>query len=274
MNLLRNRSVALLLLTGFTLMSWPGFAHAFPRLRRVCHAQPFTVVVPSAENAAPILKAVEAKAPGRMGWNNTRIAFEMAGKDWPSIFQWLADKSGLPFSSPYRVPGTFTFTPPHGTKYTLIEIYDIINEVLQTQHKYALVRGEASLTLVSITVEPIPRDLIPRVNLSDLKDRGRTEIVEIVIKLQAGRSSDELSVSGGKFWPAPPDHLIPLNNGRFLVRANVATLRDLLSKNIIDPDDGMSLATASPAWPPLPPTACCGSAPRCRAILRVRLPRR
>src|ERR1700733_6771228 len=65
--------------------------------------------------------------PGRMDWNTTKIAFEMSGKKWEDIFQWLSDKSGMPFSSEYKVPGTFNFTSPVGAKYTLLEIYDIVN---------------------------------------------------------------------------------------------------------------------------------------------------
>src|SRR5262245_55139564 len=80
---------------------------------------------------------------GRVNWHEKKIAFEMRGKEWRTVFEWLADQSGMPYASPYPAPGgTFTFINPtvngKPREYTLAEAFDIINEILQGATKHTL----------------------------------------------------------------------------------------------------------------------------------------
>jgi type II secretory pathway component GspD/PulD (secretin) len=175
--------------------------------------------------------------PGRMDWNKTKIAFEMSGKEWQAVFQWLADKSGMPFSSKYKVPDTFTFSPPAGSKYTLLEIFDIVNEVLQTQHKFTLLRSEVTLSLVPADVDP-PDALVPLITRAELAERGRTEIVQMVVEPRSGldavQSAPDLKRALGTFG-----HVTPLeSNNKWIVRGVVASLRRILPEfeKVLGPD--------------------------------------
>src|SRR6266498_5355670 len=58
-------------------------------------------------------EAVQPVPAGRINWHEKMIAFEMRGKEWRTVFEWLADQTGMPYASPYPAPtGTFTFINP------------------------------------------------------------------------------------------------------------------------------------------------------------------
>jgi RNA polymerase sigma factor (sigma-70 family) len=115
-------------------------------------------------------------------------AFEMRESPWSKVFEWYSDVSGLPFVSAHRPTGTVTFVPPKNKRYTLGEITDILNELLLAQ-RCILVRRAASFTLLPAD-EAIDPSLVPRVSLSELNKRGRTELVSVVVPLTMLRASD------------------------------------------------------------------------------------
>ncbi len=155
-----------------------------------------------------------AKPSGRPNWGETKLAFEMRAKTWQSLFEWFADQTGMPFvAGKYRAPGgTFDFINPKvdgaARKYSLAEIFDIINEVLIADHNFILLRREATLTIIPAD-EDIPPILIPIIHKDDLKNRAKTEVVEIVVKLDAGNVEEmapqikRLLGSFGKVVPLP-----------------------------------------------------------------------
>src|SRR5262249_3351566 len=124
------------------------------------------------------LTCAKAQAPKKpqIGWNSERIAFEMSGKEWGSVIEWVSDKTGLPLKSKIPFTGTFKHSGPIDKKYTMREIFDIVNEEMQAKHKYVLIRTKTELKLVAQGAPDL--DLIPRVKVADLKDYGRTEFVE------------------------------------------------------------------------------------------------
>lgn len=180
-------------------------------------------------------------AKARPNWNDEQFAFEMRGKPWSTVIEWFCDKTEMPFSSTYGVPtGTFNFITPKDAKgnprkYTLAEIYDIINESLQTQQKYTLLRRETTLTLVPAD-EPIPGPLVPRVKVEDLKARGKTEIVEVVVKPKRGNVDEmapEIKRLLGDFG-----HVTPLTqSNQLILRADVSTLLRQMSNIIGDEEE-------------------------------------
>jgi hypothetical protein len=209
----------------------------------------------------------------RVDWSTKRVAFEMRGKPWAQVFEWFVDQTGMPFRSKYPPPaGTFNFINPKDPKtgkpreYTLNEVYDTINEFLQAEHKFTLLRSDTTLTMIPAD-EPIPPGLVPRVTLDELPRRSRTEIVEIVLKLKDDRARSEMR-SG---FDVP---MTSLGDGRYLVRSDVKSLRRFLDTLPPASDTPMSSTTPPPVSQSPPAAACCGSAPRCRAGLLARLLRR
>lgn len=117
------------------------------------------------------------------------INFEMRAKPWSSVFEWLTEQTGLPFISNIQPPtGTFNFIAKAGKKYTMPEVIDIINEGLLGS-KFILIRRENSYTLVPAD-EKIRGELVPRIRLEDMKTRGNTEIVSVVLPLKAMVAED------------------------------------------------------------------------------------
>src|SRR5204863_257178 len=125
----------------------------------------------------------------------------------------------------YKAPsGTIRFISPKGRKYSLLEIYDIVNERLQANEKFTLLRSDISLSYVPADGD-IPPSLIPRIKYEELESRGRTEIVELVIKLRSGIDAEEIAPHLKRAL-APFGAVTPFGfSNKLIVRADVATLR-------------------------------------------------
>jgi type II secretory pathway component GspD/PulD (secretin) len=133
----------------------------------------FVVQVQRRKPAAP------AAAPGKAG------AVEFREAPWGKVFEWLTERTGLPvIVGDSRPTGTFTFMPPRPDHaYDVPEVIDILNDGLLGQ-KYLLLRGEHSFRLVPAD-EKIDPGLVPRVRAEELGQRGRTELVTLVLPLSS-----------------------------------------------------------------------------------------
>jgi hypothetical protein len=146
-------------------------------------------VTPTEKLTSAFVVQVEGKKPpAPPGKPGKAGAFEFQNKPWSAVLEWLGDQTGLPVVSNVKVPGTFTFMPPAGKKYTVPEMIDVVNEALQSQ-KYILIRGERSLIVVPAD-ERIDPSLLPRVLPADLGLRGRTEMVSVVFPLRSVKADD------------------------------------------------------------------------------------
>src|SRR5262249_19560646 len=130
----------------------------------------------------------------------------------------------LPFVSKYKAPaGTINFIAPKGREFSLLEIYDLINERLQATEKFTLLRSDVSMSLVPADEDP-PPSLVPRITIEELKRRGRTEIVELLIPLKGSLVAEEFAPSFkrllGNFGRVTP---IPDTNS-LIVQADVSSL--------------------------------------------------
>ena len=102
-------------------------------------------------------------------------------------------------SSLYPPPtGTFTYINPKDPKtgksraYTLAEIFDVINDLLQTQHKHTLIRLDSTLTMIPADAE-LKGSWFRRITQEELQECARTEIVEIVVLLGGGHNAEEFA---------------------------------------------------------------------------------
>jgi hypothetical protein len=164
-------------------------------------------------------------------WNTKRVAFEIHGQPWSAVLAWFANQAQMSWTSKAGIPvGTFTFVPGQDKwgkprQYTLTEVFDIINERLQTEHQFIVLRGEMVLTVIFGDCVDEKPYLVPRLNLSELKQRGRTEIVEVVVSPPAGVDAREYlhaKRSLGEFGR------VSVDNAQVILRSDAATLRRLL----------------------------------------------
>jgi RNA polymerase sigma factor (sigma-70 family) len=117
------------------------------------------------------------------------ISFKMQNAPWSEVVDWYSRESGLKAEHAAKPEGRFTFIPPEGKQYTLLEITDIINRGLMQQH-HLLVRKPNSFIVIPAD-EKIDPTLATRVKLDELKDRGNTELIEVIIPLPPGVKASE-----------------------------------------------------------------------------------
>jgi type II secretion system protein D len=181
---------------------------------------------PAVEKKAEVTKQAEPekKAPPkvRFSYTDRLYTLEFREKPWKAVFEWLSDKTSLPFITNLQPPtGTFTFIAPTGRKYSMIEIIDIINDGL-LQHKYVMLRRTGSFTTVSAD-EKIPPDLVPLIPLKELPEWGETEIVKLAYPLKYLASEEQAPET--KKMMGPFGDVVPM------VKANQLVLMDT-AKNL------------------------------------------
>ena len=178
--------------------------------------------------------------PHSVDWQEKKYAVNLSGKKWKDIFEWLGDQSRLHYSSIYPAPGgSITFSPPkdekgNPIKLSLVEMFDVINEMLQAHHKHTLVRRDNSLTMVP--ADEVPPWIVQRIRVEELSSRGKTEIVEVIIDLnKSGLNADEFAApfkrALGDFAKVTP--IDPTNS--LIVQAPVRSL--LNTRFLWDPKD-------------------------------------
>jgi hypothetical protein len=175
-----------------------------------------------------------------------RLRFESRDKPWREVLEWFGQETGLPLIATSRPTGTFTFVPPPGSVgatqgYTVPEIVDILNEALQ-QQKYLLIRRDTSFTLVPAD-EKIDPALVPRVGVDDLKNRGKTELVSILVPLKGAKAEDiapEVKKMMGSFG-----EVIALRDNRLILQDTAGNLR-----RIVETIDGIDKTEKRPATKP------------------------
>ena len=124
----------------------------------------------------------EKEQPRTQKKEDQAFTFEMRGKSWASLFEWLTDKTGKPFVSRDIPPGTFNFIAKKGQQFTIPEIIDIINDGLLPL-KYVLINRRTSFTLVPADLD-IDQAIVPRITPKELMDHGQTEVVSTILKLK------------------------------------------------------------------------------------------
>ena len=188
------------------------------------------------EASAQLPPTVPAKDAGKV---EKKIAFEMRAKPWAQVFEWLSDQTGLPFISNYPPPtGSFNFINPRidgkePRKYSIGEVIDVVNEGLQ-QYKYVLIRREASLTLFPAD-EKLPPEHVQTIRAEDLPNRGNTEVVKVVVKLE-GLVAEDFAPEVKRIMGNFGDVIILSRPNQLVLQDKVSNLREIL-KVIRDAED-------------------------------------
>ena len=121
-----------------------------------------------------------------------RYAFSMDGKPWKEVFTWLANTTGKDITGIARPTGTFTFISPVKRTYTMPEVIDIINETLlanSATQKFIMINRERNFTIVPAD-EKIDGFLLPRILPSELEERGRSELVQVIFDLKTMNATE------------------------------------------------------------------------------------
>ncbi|MGE0376902.1 MAG: secretin N-terminal domain-containing protein, partial [Planctomycetaceae bacterium] len=138
----------------------------------------FTTTAPAGtgrESASESSGSAAASGPHE----DVRLSFNFRYAPWDVVLQRFADIAGLTLDLKDVPPGTFNHYDQK--EYTITEALDVINSYL-LRRGYVLVRGDSFL--VSLNIDPgIPPNLVPTIDASELLDRGRYELLNVVFPL-------------------------------------------------------------------------------------------
>jgi len=113
-----------------------------------------------------------------------KLQFNFRGAKWSSVLNWFAKQAGLSLVIDSEPPGVFSYSDTK--EFTPAQAIDLLNSVLLGKN-YTLIRREKMLILAD-TSDGIPYDLVPKIAVDELVERGRFEIVTVDFPL-GGRSA-------------------------------------------------------------------------------------
>ena len=114
---------------------------------------------------------------------NDRVRFSFDGVAWREVIRWLADEGGLALHVSELPTGSFTYTDPG--IFTHAEAIDRINLFLLPEG-FTLVRSGQLLSVINLSDQRSMQQLdamAELVTVSELKDRGRHEVVKCIFPL-------------------------------------------------------------------------------------------
>ncbi len=116
-----------------------------------------------------------------------KLRFNFRFQRWAEVLQWFAEQADLSLVMDAPPPATFNYTD--SKEYTPTEAIDLLNGVLLTKD-FTLIRRGRMLIVVDMS-QGIPQDLIPRIDIKDLDQRGKHEFVSVMFPL-GKRNADEI----------------------------------------------------------------------------------
>lgn len=212
----------------FKLRKWlPGIlAAAAGLLGPVDYAfsQPATDAVPMLKPGMPgVVAPVAPGAPATPPEKTISVHFEKA--EWAEVLDWYAKETGMTLITIVKPTGSLTLKPGKDRKFTMAEVTDLLNEAL-TQQKFILIRRHQTF-FIHPADEKVDPTWIPRIELSELPKRGRSEIVQVIIPIKGMVVADVQEEL--KKLLTPFGTLIPLDKPNFLlVQDTVGNIKRIL----------------------------------------------
>ncbi|MEX0713707.1 MAG: secretin N-terminal domain-containing protein [Pirellulales bacterium] len=169
---------------------------------------------------------------------NGRLQFNFRFQPWSEVLDWFAQQADLSLVMDAPPPGTLNYTDSRG--YTPAEAIDLLNSVLLTKG-YTLIRRDRMLMVINVE-DGIPPNLVPRVPLEELDDKGEFELVSVLFpleKMTTEEAAQEISTLIG-----PQGSVVKLPKAQqVLVTETAGRLRTIRSviEGIEDPEGGGGL---------------------------------
>src|SRR5262245_44981798 len=186
-------------------------------------------VVPTAPMTAP---GTGAPAPAPGSERTTTLNFKSA--NWDDVLEWFSKESGLTPILTVKPTGSVTLQPPKDKKFTMGEVVDLLNEAM-IQQKFILIRRQVSF-YIHPADEKIDASWVPRIELTELPTRGKTELVQVLIPLQTLAVEDTA--------PEVSKMLTPFGAVSMLAKTNTLILMDTagnvsrIYKTILEVEEG------------------------------------
>ncbi len=127
-------------------------------------------------------KSAEAnpdKIPSTTPPKETKMSFNFRHAPWTDVLRRFAEIAGLTLDLNVVPPGTFNYLDDK--EYTATQALDVINGYL-LQKGFVLVRRDQFLVVINID-DGIPPNLIPNVTVEELAQRGKNELMNVILPI-------------------------------------------------------------------------------------------
>jgi hypothetical protein len=115
--------------------------------------------------------------------SNQKFSLQFNSAPWPDVLDALARKAGLTLELRSTPPGTLGLED--SSLYSPTEAIDRINQQLVGKG-HILIPRDRTLICLNFEKDPVTRDLVPSVSLSDLSKRGQYEMLSVTIPVTSG----------------------------------------------------------------------------------------
>jgi type II secretory pathway component GspD/PulD (secretin) len=175
-----------------------------------------------------------------------KLSFQFRDMKWEQVLAWFADQQDLTLVMDRIPPGGFTYSDTR--TYSPSEGIDLLNSVLMTRG-FSLVRREKMLTVMELN-DALPIELLPRVTLDQLPQRGRFELVSVVFPL--GGRKIEAVLDEVKPYLNSYGRILPLAQGSQVLVIENAGKMQTINELIASIPVPKSVAALAPTQPPAP----------------------
>jgi len=146
------------------------------------------------------------------------MSFNFRYAPWEDVLKLFADASGLTLDLYAIPPGTFNYYD--NGKYTPTQALDILNGYL-IQKGFILVRRDEFLVVLNIDAG-IPPNLVPTVDVAELPNRGRNELLRVVLPLPAGMAPEDAATEVQALL-GPQGTAVPLSKTNRLILTDIGS---------------------------------------------------
>jgi hypothetical protein len=182
------------------------------------------IVMPGAAGAMPDREREKDYLPSPgLEWHRKFVYFKgLRVGSWEGEIRWFAREAGMEFVALSPLPeGIACGVHPMEPKLcSLVEVFDIINEILQGSTKHTLIRDGKRLILISADGSIHDQLPFPHVQIRDLPGRGNTEIVQMEATFESEPMAGQVKKLLGEFG-----HVAPLGGNRYALRGTVQSLK-------------------------------------------------
>jgi type II secretory pathway component GspD/PulD (secretin) len=112
--------------------------------------------------------------------DDVELRFNFRYAPWKTVLEWFADQADLSLELTSVPPGTFNYTDRKA--YTPAEAIDLLNSVLLTKG-FTLLRHRRMLMVINLE-DGIPPNLVETVDVSELDERGKFELVSCLFPVK------------------------------------------------------------------------------------------
>ena len=182
----------------------------------------------AAEVAEP--KTVEEPPVTPAKKEEANLVFNFRYAAWADVLKLFAEANDLSLDLNDVPPGTFNYWD--NQKYTMTQALDVLNGYLLSKG-YVLIRRDRFLVCWNIADNPVPPSVVPNVTEAELLDRGKNELLTLILPLDGLDAEKIVSDVKELLGPLSKAHAVKSTNSLVLtdIGSNLRWVTNLLKSS-------------------------------------------